>query len=55
MIDWEKLFDKKAERVACQKEKTIYDCEGCYRLAEYNFTGERKISNFHFYANDYCC
>ncbi|MBQ8886217.1 MAG: radical SAM protein [Candidatus Gastranaerophilales bacterium] len=48
LIDWEKLFDIKAKRVAKQKEKTIYDCEGCYRLAEYTFTGERKISNFHF-------
>ena len=48
LIDWENLFDIKAKRVACQKEKTIYDCEGCYRLADYTFTGTRKISNFHF-------
>lgn len=54
MIDWEKLFDKKAERVAQQKEKTIYDCEGCYRLAEYNFIGDRKISNFHFSHSRLC-
>lgn len=49
MIDWEQIFDKKAKRVACQKEKTIYDCENCYHLNEhYNYTNERKISEFHF-------
>lgn len=49
MIDWEKLFDKKAERISRQKEKTIYDCEGCYHLNEnYTYTNERKISEFHF-------
>lgn len=47
-IDWEKLFEVKAKRIACQKEKTIYDCEGCYHLGEYKFTEERKISDFHF-------
>ncbi len=47
-IDWNNLFDKKAKRVEAQKEKTIYDCEGCYHLGEYSFTGERKISEFHF-------
>ena len=54
MIDWEKLFDKKAERVTQQKEKTIYDCEGCYRLTDYKFIGERKISNFHFSHSRLC-
>ena len=47
-IDWEKLFDKKAQRVAEQKEKTIYDCENCYHLSDYEFKNERKISQFHF-------
>lgn len=47
-IDWEALFDIKAKRIACQKEETIYDCEGCYHLGEYKFTDERKISDFHF-------
>ncbi len=48
LIDWESLFDKKAERIKCQQKKTIYDCEGCYHLSEYSFTNERKISDFHF-------
>ena len=48
LIDWEKLFEVKAKRVAAQKEKTIYECEGCYHLDKYNFTNERKISEFHF-------
>ncbi len=48
LIDWDKLFDVKAERIAFQKEKTIYDCEGCYHLGEFKFSGERKISEFHF-------
>ncbi len=47
-IDWGKLFDIKAKRIACQKEQTIYDCEGCYHLAEYKYSDERKISDFHF-------
>ena len=47
-IDWEKLFDKKAKRIACQKEQTIYECEGCYHLSEFKFSNERKISDFHF-------
>ncbi len=48
LINWEELFDKKEQRIKAQKEKTIYDCEGCYHLGEYNFTEERKISDFHF-------
>ena len=48
LINWEELFNKKAERISRQKENTIYDCEGCYRLMEYNFKDERKISEFHF-------
>ncbi len=47
-IDWNMLFDIKAKRIEKQKEKTIYECEGCYHLGEYNFTNERKISQFHF-------
>lgn len=48
IIDWNALFDVKEKRIACQKEKTIYECEGCYRLSPYEFKNERKISNFHF-------
>ncbi len=48
MIDWEKLFDIKAKRIEAQKQKTIYDCEGCYHLGDYTYTNERKISQFHF-------
>lgn len=47
-INWEELFNKKAQRITCQKEKTIYDCEGCYHLGNYQFSQERKISDFHF-------
>ena len=47
-IDWEMLFDIKAKRIARQKDQTIYDCLGCYHLAEYKYTDERKISDFHF-------
>ena len=48
VIDWEYLFSIKASRIEQQKQKTIYDCEGCYRLYDYKFTGEQKISEFHF-------
>ena len=48
LIDWEKLFEVKAKRVAAQMENTIYDCEGCYHLGEYTFNHEKKISEFHF-------
>lgn len=48
MIDWEYIFNVKAQRVAKQKEKTIFECENCYHLGEYFFSGERKISEFHF-------
>ena len=47
-IDWNKIFEIKAKRIEAQKEKTIYDCEGCYHLNDYKFTGEKKISEFHF-------
>lgn len=48
MIDWNSLFEKKAQRIAAQKEKTIYDCENCFRLMPYEFSLEHKISEFHF-------
>ncbi len=54
MIDWNNLFDKKAERIAAQKQKTIYDCEGCYHLCDYKFTETRKISEFHFSHSRAC-
>lgn len=54
LIDWEKLFAIKEKRIASQKEKTIYDCEGCYRLCDYEFKGERKISEFHFSHSRLC-
>ena len=47
-IDWEKLFDIKAKRIEAQKQATIYDCEGCYHLCNYEYRNERKISEFHF-------
>ena len=46
-VDWEKLFEIKAQKIKQQQEKTIFDCEGCYRLGEYTFKGEKKISEFH--------
>ena len=54
MIDWEKLFEIKEKRIAAQKKTTIYECEGCYRLCDYSFSGERKISNFHFSHSRVC-
>lgn len=48
LIDWNKLFETKANRIKAQLESTIYDCEGCYHLSDYNFTNEKKISEFHF-------
>ena len=54
LIDWEKLFEIKEKRISAQKEKTIYDCEGCYRLCDYQFKGERKISEFHFSHSRVC-
>ena len=47
-IDWEKLFEIKENRINEQIKKTIYECENCYRLSDYKFTKERKISEFHF-------
>ena len=54
LIDWVKLFETKERRIDSQKEKTIYDCEGCYRLCDYKFKGERKISEFHFSHSRVC-
>lgn len=48
LINWEELFEKKAIRINKQKESTIYDCQGCYRLGEYEFLMQKKISEFHF-------
>ena len=48
IIDWEKLFEKKSKRIEMQKESTIYDCQGCYHLCEYEFKNEKKLSEFHF-------
>lgn len=47
-INWEELFEEKAQRIAKQKNSTIYDCEGCYHLGEYTFKNEKKLSEFHF-------
>ena len=47
-VDWNMLFDIKAERIRKQKNDTIFECENCYHLSEYNFSNERKISQFHF-------
>lgn len=47
-VDWEQIFDIKSKRVEAQKQSTIYDCEGCYRLSDYTFKNEKKISEFHF-------
>ncbi len=48
MIDWESLFEKKQQRINNQKQKTIYECEGCYHLNNYEFKNIKKISEFHF-------
>ena len=48
LIDWEKIFEIKSQRIKAQKEKTIYECQDCYHLGKYNFSGEKKISEFHF-------
>ena len=47
-IDWENLFEIKAKRIAAQKIKTIYECENCYHLTDYEFKQDKKISEFHF-------
>ena len=47
-IDWEKLFELKSQRVSRQKQATIHECEGCYKLSDYEFKHEKKISEFHF-------
>ncbi len=54
LIDWEKLFEVKARRIKMQQEKTIYDCEGCYHLNDYQFSGEKKIKEFHFSHSRMC-
>ena len=48
VIDWEKLFQIKQERIEHQKIVTIYECKDCYRLCEYQFKNIKKISEFHF-------
>ncbi len=48
MLDWNKIFEIKENRIKEQLNKTIYDCEKCYRLSEYKFKHQRKISEFHF-------
>ncbi len=48
LINWDDLFNKKAQRIENQKVKTIYECENCYHLNDYEFSCERKISEFHF-------
>ena len=53
-IDWEELFSIKEKRIEQQKQKTIYDCEGCYHLSHYNYTGEKKLSEFHFSHSRVC-
>lgn len=54
IIDWEKIFEIKEKRVAAQKQETIYDCAGCYHLYDYEFKGEKKISEFHFSHSRVC-
>lgn len=44
-IDWDKIFEIKEERIKRQKEKTIFECEGCAFLRDYEFSGEKYISN----------
>lgn len=44
-IDWDKIFEIKAERIKRQKEKTITECEGCAFLREYIFSEEKYISD----------
>ena len=48
LINWEDLFNKKAQRIEKQKIKTIFECENCYHLNDFKFDGTRKISEFHF-------
>lgn len=43
-IDWDKIFETKRERIKKQQEKTIWECEGCYALEDYDFTNEEYIS-----------
>ncbi len=48
LIDWEKIFEIKENRIQNQIKKTVYECEGCYHLGNYEFSFEKKISEFHF-------
>ena len=54
LIDWEHLFDVKEKRINAQKQCTIWDCEGCYKLEDYEYKGRRKISEFHFSHSRAC-
>lgn len=47
-IDWQKIFEIKEKRIKEQIKKTIFECEDCYRLGNYKFSFEKKISEFHF-------
>lgn len=54
LIDWEHLFAVKEKRIEAQKKCTIWDCEGCYKLEDYEYKGRRKISEFHFSHSRAC-
>lgn len=44
IIDWDKIFEIKRERIKRQQQETIWECDGCYALKDYDFTNEEYIS-----------
>lgn len=53
-IDWDKVFEIKKERIKRQQQETIWECEGCYALTDYDFTDEEYISFIAFNQMKLC-
>lgn len=53
-IDWDKIFEIKRERIKRQQQETIWECNGCYALTDYDFTDGDYISFIAFNQMKLC-
>ena len=53
-IDWDMIFEIKANRINSHKNQTIDECKDCFLLTEYNFKNEKRISEFQFSCCQIC-